>query len=396
MMHLAGCSALGVEPLPPASIDWNRLFAYAKEQGVPVMIAQVLLGAKSIDLPDKVRDYCDFLYYQFVAKEGYRRELVSDLLGVFENAHISVAVLKGYAVASVYAQPDCRISGDVDLLVSPKDEKAAIKLLEKQGFEVMQRAVASHHSEAHHEQIGVVELHNALYDSAAENLWFSGESTFAKLEENYITVDGMPSLGYTDHLIFLTLHMMKHFIGGGLSLRMLLDVGLYYFVNLGSIDTDRYWTILDKLRFTKAIRVFFSILGKYCGLSFDLVDDELMEAVLLDMERGGAFSVKDKSLGIVSAWEYSKSSVPSAEYDKIKAEKMRTYRLRRFFPTYRTLIAEYPVLKKCPLLYPFVWSWRLAAHTIKKLFGRKPSSLATAPVSNIRGELFSALGLGND
>lgn len=356
------------------------------------MIAEVLLRAKNIELPQKVSDYCEFLYYQFVAKEGYRKELVIKLLDEFKENEIKVAVLKGYAVALLYHAPDCRISGDVDLLVAPADEKAALKLLERQGFTVEQRAVMSHHSEAHSKEIGVVELHTALYDNDAENLWFAGVSTFDKLDEDYIVEDGIPALGCTDHLIFLTLHMMKHFIGGGLSLRMMLDVGLFFLANRAKIDEPRFFDSLDKLNFSKTVRVIFSILGCYCGLNFEQESDELMSAVLSDMNRGGAFGKKDVEVGQASARDFSRSSKRTDEYEKLQSEKLKIYRMRRFFPTYRTLKAEYPVLQSCCLLYPFIWAWRLITHTLNYL--SKRTKVEKPPViADSRAELMEMLGL---
>ncbi|MGI6695196.1 MAG: nucleotidyltransferase family protein [Christensenellales bacterium] len=47
------------------------------------------------------------------------------LIGKMNDAGIPALLIKGYAVADCYAAPDCRMSGDTDLLIEPKNEKRA-------------------------------------------------------------------------------------------------------------------------------------------------------------------------------------------------------------------------------------------------------------------------------
>lgn len=392
VLHLLGCSAQNTPPHAPIEpVDWSKVFSCAKEQGVPILVADALLKAPYLGYPADIGKYAQFLCCQLVQRESYRKELVLKLLDSFEQANVPVAVLKGYAVACLYHNPNCRISGDVDLLVAPKDERAALKLLEKQGFELMQRAVYSHHTEAHHKEIGIAELHTSLYEDAIENVWFSGVLTFDKLQENYVFDDGIPSLGYTDHMIFLSLHAMKHFINGGLSLRMIMDIGLYYSRHEQDMDTGRFWQVLEQLKFTKTIKVFFSILARYCDMNFALEDEPLMLRVLDDLERGGAFGKKDRNTGLASGKVFHDKATPAADYCQTKKKKQATYWLRRFFPTYITLKAEYPILKRISLLYPFVWVVRLIKHSYRFVFYRA-KKIPTATV-DVRGELLKELGL---
>ena len=77
------------------------------------------------------------------------------------------------------------------------------------------------------------------------------------VRESFQTIefqDGkITTLGPTDQLIFLTLHMIKHFISGGLSIRMMLDIELHFKVNKCAIDQTRYWNIMKRLKYTKLI-----------------------------------------------------------------------------------------------------------------------------------------------
>lgn len=57
------------------------------------------------------------------------------------------------------------------------------------------------------------------------------------------------TLNYSDHAIFLTIHMVKHFIGVGINLRMMLDVALYISTYRTQIDFDRFWYIMQQLHF---------------------------------------------------------------------------------------------------------------------------------------------------
>ena len=54
-------------------------------------------------------------------------------------AGIPALLIKGYAVADCYAAPDCRMSGDTDLLIEPKNEKRACAFMKANGFAVERR-----------------------------------------------------------------------------------------------------------------------------------------------------------------------------------------------------------------------------------------------------------------
>ena len=71
----------------------------------------------------------------------------------------------------------------------------------------------------------------------------------------------------TDQLLCLTLHMIKHFIEGGLSIRMMLDLALHYVKCKEHIDPTRYWNALKQLHYAELVGSVLWIMIKHGGFS---------------------------------------------------------------------------------------------------------------------------------
>ena len=94
----------------------------------------------------------------------------------------------------------------------------------------------------------MVELHVNLYDEIIQEVWFQGmrdeDFILESLRREKTKEESYLTLGCTDHLLFLMLHMVKHFIISGTSLGMMLDTALFFRKHRAKIDTDRIWKIL--------------------------------------------------------------------------------------------------------------------------------------------------------
>ena len=137
---------------------------------------------------------------------------------------IPCCVLKGQALAYLYKNPECRMSGDVDLLVAEKDETAALDILRKNGFSVSVRAQSANHDTCYHDELGCVELHVSLYYDIMQDVWFDNVEM---LKEPFMEKNGILMLGITDGYLFTLLHAIKHFLSNGLCVKQIMDVLLY-------------------------------------------------------------------------------------------------------------------------------------------------------------------------
>ena len=148
-------------------------------------------------------------------------------------------------------------------------EQKVYGYFENRGFQVFERSLTSHHGVCQSKRFGKIEIHTNLYDEIVEDVWFGalGDDKFVMEPfERVIVADGeYTTLGATDQLLFLTLHMIKHFIEGGLSIRMMLDVALHYTKRRDDIDFDRYWSALQELHYADMLNTVLWILIEYGG-----------------------------------------------------------------------------------------------------------------------------------
>lgn len=222
MMQLLGAGACGfVPPGPEAEPDWTRLVRLAREQSVDSLVALGLKNGPEIPCPPEIRSELTAMMYRRAVSFHRRQHLVMGLLGRMEAAGIRAVLLKGYSVGRFYASPECRISGDTDVYVLPRDEERAKAFLRGEGFEIAERSETEHHYACTHPDMGLLELHVRFYDELAEEHWFRESALDVFIREEFKRMDSPDgayyTLGDTDNLIFLTLHLVKHFIHSGLS-----------------------------------------------------------------------------------------------------------------------------------------------------------------------------------
>ena len=361
------------------SVDWNAVLPLATEQHVIPLIACALLYSPGLECPDQLREYLLNVMRAESSTNLIRRQRIMYLMQEMKAAGIETKVIKGYAVTGCYAHPECRGSVDTDLLVDVSQEKAAIDLLEAKDFRVSIRGATSHHSVCQHKKYGMLELHVALYAELIREIWFGNVTENELVQEVFVEVTDehgpFMTLGHTDHLIFLTLHMIKHFILEGLTLRMMLDVALFFSKNKEAIDAVRYWNVMKKLHYDQLVGSVVEIMILYGGFGRTdfpgLVSDMLTQesAVLEDLLQGGYMGVKEKEARHKSGMQYNRQMLLREKSQSQYALFMAVWKLRSglnaMFPSAHKLCKKYSCAKKNRLLIPFVWVYHVVSFSIK-------------------------------
>ena len=394
-------------------IDWNTVLSLAAEQHVIPLVACALLYSPGLECPDQLREYQLNTMRAESSINLIRRQRIMHLLQEMKIAGVAAKVIKGYAVSGCYTHPECRGSVDTDLLVDVSQEKAAIDLLETKNFRVSIRGATSHHSVCQHKKYGMLELHVALYAELIREIWFGNVTENELVQEAFIEVADengtFVTLGHTDHLIFLTLHMIKHFILEGLTLRMMLDLALFFSEKRVTIDAVRYWNVMKKLHYDQLVSSVLGIMISYGG--FDqtdfpgLVSDMPTQksAVLEDLLQGGYMGVKEKEARHKSGMQYNRQMLLREKSQSQYALFMAVWKLRSglnaMFPSVHKLCKKYPRAEKNKLLFPFVWVYHVVSFPIKNRHKIAPGRDIQWDVStgnNIvqkRLELFEKLGM---
>ena len=374
LMQLVGAAAQGktLQKLPD-DLDWARIERLANEQAVQTLLGYALRLSPALDCPAELRESLVSQMRQEAFSNHAWKHSTLQLLAEMNAAGIPALLIKGYAVADCYAAPDCRMSGDTDLLIEPKNEKRACAFMKANGFAVERRWTNGHHDVCRHPQLGCVELHVMLYDEIVEDVWFGRMDGREFVSESAIEVatrDGSyRTLGYTDHMIFLMLHLIKHFIMTGMSLRMMLDVALFFSHHAERIDSARFWKTIESLKYGTIAQSILWAMVCYCGIDQTslpgLCGDcpESVEMILDDLESGGWLGKIDEKAREEGWYEYNRQLLmknrSKAQYLLFMLHwKIGAY-LRALFPSRKTLAIRYPCVQKSALLIPLVWLHRL-------------------------------------
>lgn len=413
LMQLYACGACGAAAAPPAKpLDWERLVQLAVEQSITYTVAAALRDPQ-LGCPEALRARLTTSMRGAAVKNAVKTEGMLALVGRMEAAGIRTVIVKGIDAARFYAHPECRVSSDTDLLVAPAQEAAAVEFLRGEGFQMQPRAAESNHAVGQHPALGMVELHISLLPEAFGRpllrSWDLDANGLAR--SGFVTFDGQRyrALAPTDHLLFLTYHMIKHFLYGGISLRMMMDNALYARGNAASIDRARYAAALQETKYDYVVRLIFGAMVRYCGFSpadFPLppaTAEADMLAILDDLEAGGWQGTKHEAAAL-DAWLYYRYADARASRDRAALRLLgrdeRTEYRRALFPPLREMQALYPSLRRHKWRYPFCLLHRL----VKKLWlrlqgkGRSPrirlaEKQTLSPEGQARVALFEQLKL---
>lgn len=405
MLFAAVCAvAQGTEtvfcPDLPEGMDWKLWMTLLREQSVPALAARAL-ALSPLAMPEAFRSWAKHQYLFLSAKEGYRRSETLRLLTRLRAAGFSPAVLKGFAVGAFYAAPDCRISGDIDILIPIAEETRLCEfLVREEGCRIVPRALGNH-SIAQHPVLGTIEVHVSLFASDTSEQWFGGLA--AEPQHPFVYVEtaegGFWGLDPRDNMHFLLLHAIKHFIGGGLNLRNIVDCAVFFIKNQTGLDIPALRETLQSLRFDTLCDAFLYACMEIGGLALPLATETrlrqeaprlapLAETLLADLEEHMFLREDEDFSRGRTGIEFAKRRMGKAAYAKTAARKRVKIGLRRVFPTRLQLTNEYPVLRRLPALLPFVWAIR----SVKKLFWHEKDENTNAAQTH-RLELFAAMGM---
>lgn len=352
MLSLFAQNATGSPFQQCGEIDVEEIRRLSVSQGIWTLVCPEL---------GKVADISKYQmgFFKTVAQGIARKEFNLKMIKNLEDAGIRCCILKGAAVSGLYKDPECRISGDTDILIDPKDEKKLIRILKENGYTVEDREMYDHHTQATHPVGGLLEAHIDLYSETTAKFLFGGKEMYS---EDWMQIDiggkMYHTLGVNDGLMYLTAHYIKHLVNEGGGVRQIMDLLLYIEKYAEKIDVDRYNRILKELRYDGLLEVIKTIGSKYFGFSYDIKNEELAEKVLTDSEVGGIFGFETKDRKRFYA-EYCKIREAQPKYKNLFTKKSEKNILVKLFPSSARLVTYQGYgYAKNKFLVPVAWIHR--------------------------------------
>lgn len=365
IVRFASMGARGVWESEEDSLDGEKL-RLAAEQRVLPLVACALLRCESEICPPEVRERCLEALRDSASANMVRGQRMMKLIHEMEVAGFRICVLKGMSVSRLYAYPESRGSVDTDLLIDARQEDAIGSFLTEKGFLVKGRRPTANDGVCEHPKYGKIELHTALYPEITETAWRSLGEEESLVQEPPVRVDGsdgcFDALGNTDQLIFLVLHMVKHFVESGLSIRMMLDVALHFSRFRQEIDAGRFWRVLRARKCEGFVSTVLWIMIRDGGFretdfpGIGRAEPERMDAVLRDLAAGGCMGVKELETRYAGGMEYYRRMMlkekSPAQYRRYMLSWKIRSGLRDMFPNDQRLKALYPRVARHPMLAP--------------------------------------------
>ena len=280
----------------PEGIDWQDVFDLAERQKVTAIALDGINRCfeKGVELDIDFQTKMDWIgaaqqveiYYQEHEKN------MRDLAHFYQKHGIKMMVLKGYGLSLNYPIPNHRAPGDIDIYLFGDYEKGD-KLMESElGIEIDR----SHHHhtlftfqgetiENHYDFLNVhVRKSNRRMERKLKELAHTEINTHADFTED----DGehqssteiiLPSTEF--NAIYLLRHCAAHFASTHMSVRQVLDWGLFMEKHHKEIDWKPYLAYLKQ----EGMYRFYNLMGLFCihHLGFDasifngLYEDESLE-----------------------------------------------------------------------------------------------------------------------
>ena len=382
------------DPLPGE--QWAELFRLADRQKLLPLLVDAICECPGAEDAPAVLAARRAARLQ-VMRQTQQEAAFLSVYRLLRQAGIPALVVKGCVCRSVYPNGTLRISADEDLVTEPERFPEACRVLREAGLRAAPDADPDSSSEIgwrSPDGLLYLELHRYLFPPESGSFG-ALETVFPDLfsQARPYALGGdaaVDSLSPHDHMLFLLLHAMKHFIRTGFGLRQVCDIGLWALRWGAEIDWDLLREQTEQVRGARFAAAVFVLAARYLDLAPALPgrwreDAPDPEPMLLDLLDGGVYG---------SATD-SRAHTAHITQDAVAAQRQGRRRSLRtaLFPPAKELAGRYPVLKEHPGRLPLVWQKRLLRYLRESARSHEDSPAETLRLGRRRLELLREYGI---
>lgn len=291
--YFACCGAEGLIP-QKREADWPTVARIAAHQQATALVFSALLKDRC-GCPDDIFSALKSLAMNVMIRNDIKHEKINELLKDSHQQGIRLSITKGMSIAECYADPLTRQSNDVDLIADPGDIKKAYAFL-KQRMRVLRHSRSNgHYAILADNELGAVELHSELETKAQGNIWFPGAQLL--YQKPCFTVDrDLFCLDHTQQFNFICYHALHHFVYGGISIQMCIDIEMYYRKHSSEIDLqaiDREFERIGCKGFISCIGGLLQRAGMQTEIPYYSDDEGAIDDLAEDLLLGCGFKRPD-------------------------------------------------------------------------------------------------------
>lgn len=335
----------GCEYSFPDNVDYEKLYKFCEMHKVTSLVAGDVVKCESI--PPEIKALFQKQLFRCAARHTAQEKEMHGLTDMFTENNIKHCFLKGTKVSRYYPEPELRFMLDMDIYIEPEKFEQAKELMLQRGYEVI--SVESDKDIALSKKPFLnIDLHKELkydYDKGYDYY----KSAFSRLTD----VDGTTAMNMAneDFYVYILSHTAHHFETAGTGIRSIVD---HYCIRKGLLPQCDS-AVLEKGLEDTGLKIFNDRMNALCDYWFEGSQaDESVQAMAQYIFLSGVYGTQTNTY---------MSGIGRGEYGETKS----SYFMKRIFPSYKSMSARYPVLKKLPFLLPLFWLIRI----ISAAFGKE-------------------------
>lgn len=337
----------------PIRLNYSKLYELSNQHQISALIFNQIYSFE--EFPMEIKQIWKRDALKINAFQTRKTMKILQICKQFLKQNLKVLIVKGLICRSLYPQPDNRQSNDEDLYVQKEDFEAVKDILLKNNFTIVSK---SDDVTTFIDPISglSIELHTALFSlesKAYGNYQRYFNYAFDECIVHRINGVDVYSLEYTQHLLFLILHFVKHFFHGGVGIRQVVDIVMYSEAYGDKVDWDRLYDILKDLNIYVLIVNLFAM--AHDKLEFDYTKIRVPEGI-------DKSDYQDLFGDIMDAGIFGQSSserIHSATITLNTISDGKTSVLKSIFPSLKEMQGKYKYLNKYPVLLPFAYISRI-------------------------------------
>lgn len=267
------------EPLEPMSEwKWDRLCQLALMHGVGALVADGIKAYSDdffLQLSDRQKDNWHRITEETEERNKETDMCLAELFDTFNHAHLRPILLKGQGFASLYDRPDHRSGGDIDIYFpyKPQAEKADAWAIEHgtekdESDRNMLKYFRHDIKIEHHKQM--MYLTNTLLNRRLQKII---DSEIRCCDSAYRIINGtkIEIVPHTLSLLIIIVRMARYIMNEGISLKQLIDFGMFLRKEGDKVDFVKLQKWIGKLQLQHMALLEGALLVKL--MKFD--EDEL-------------------------------------------------------------------------------------------------------------------------
>ena len=276
-----------------------------------------------------------------ISKSEIQKYEIDRICKALEESGIDYMPLKGIILKEFYPKSDMRLMGDADILIRTEQYDLIRKTMASLGFV---EKLESDHEYVWFNNALYLELHKRLIPSYNKDYYtyFGDGWRLAKKISDHACRYEMSD---EDFFIYIFTHFAKHYRDAGVGIKHLVD--LWIIQKKKELDLVYISNELKKLDLCD----FYHNIQKVISVWFeDEQSDEKTDFITNIIFNSGAYGTNDAHLLSAAVRDFKNTGSVLATSTK--------KRLHKLFLPYKDMCIKYPILKKLPVLLPFMWLYR--------------------------------------